>query len=44
MSPFSQSVANPSAFSTVLLDPSPRGVMQVSIVLFRVPKNLQWPR
>ncbi len=33
-----------SAFPMVLLDPSPRGVMQVAIVLLRVPKNLQWPR
>ncbi len=38
MSPFPQSVANPSAFSAVFLDPSP-----VAIVLLRVPKNLEWP-
>ncbi len=36
MSPFPQSVANSSAFSTVFLVPSP-----VDIVLLRVPKNLE---
>ncbi len=38
VSPFPQSVANSSAFSTVFLDPSP-----VAIVLLHVPKNLEWP-
>ncbi len=37
MSPFPQSVANPSAFPAVFLDPSPRMVIQVAIVLLRVP-------
>ncbi len=44
MSPFPQSFADPSMFPAVLLDPSPRGVIQVAIVLLRVPKDLEWPR
>ncbi len=35
VSPFSQSVVDPSAFPTVLLDPLPRGVIQVAIVHLR---------
>ncbi len=44
MSPFPQSVADPSAFPTVLLNPLPPGVMQVTIVLLRIPEYLKWPR
>ncbi len=39
MSSFPQSVANPSAFPAVHLDPSP-----VAIVHLHVPKNLEWPQ
>ncbi len=38
MSPFPQSVANPSVFSMVFVDPSP-----VAIVFLRVSKNIEWP-
>ncbi len=41
MSPFPQSVVDSSAFPVVLL--LPPGIIQVAIVLLRVPKNLQWP-
>ncbi len=47
MSPFSQSVADPSTFPAVLLNPSPiipSPVIQMAIVLLRAPKNLKWPR
>ncbi len=44
MSHFPQSVADSSAFPAVLLDLSPRGVIQVAIVLLRVPKYFQSPR
>ncbi len=43
MSPFSQSVADPSVFPAVLVDPSNPGFIQVAIVLLRVPEYLQWP-
>ncbi len=39
MSHFPQSVVDSSAFPAVLLDPSPRGVIQVAIVLLRSISN-----
>ncbi len=42
LSPFSQSVADPSVFPAVLLDLLPRGVIQVAIVHLCFPENLKW--
>ncbi len=42
MSPFSQSVADPSTFPAVFL--SPPGIIEASFVNFGAPKYLQWLR
>ncbi len=44
MSPFPQSVADPSTFPVVLHDPPLPGVIQVAIVLLRIQENLKGPR
>ncbi len=44
VSPYPLSVANPRVFAAVFLHQLPRWVIQVAIVLLRIPKNLKWPR